>query len=94
MGQNTIIGTELCELSGAEKERLGINFGVKIVGPISGLLSGSNLSEGFIITKIDGKAISSLEQLELQLADEQGVMIEGIYPDGTHDRYFTKGFQV
>ena len=90
----TIIGTKVCELSSEEKQNLNIAFGVKILGPIYGLLTETNLNVGFIITKINGKILESMEQLEKQLREEQGVMIEGIYPDGTHDRYFTKGFQV
>lgn len=87
-------GTKLRELSSEEKKSLGLSCGVEVLGPVSGLLSDSSINEGFIITKIDGKLLVSMEQLEHELRKKEGVMIEGIYPDGTNDRYFTKGFEV
>jgi hypothetical protein len=35
-----------------------------------------------------------MEQLENEMKGTEGAMIEGMYPDGTHDRYYTRGFQV
>ncbi|GJM30565.1 MAG: hypothetical protein DHS20C17_32000 [Cyclobacteriaceae bacterium] len=90
----TFIGSNICELSPEEKKNLGIRFGLKIIRPIPGMLIDSNLSEGFIVTKIDREYVESIEQMVQLLNKEQGVLIEGIYPDGTHDHYFSKGFQV
>ena len=88
------MGTKLRELSSDEKKSLGLSCGVEVLGPITGLLAESSINEGFIITKIDGKVLESMEQLEYQLRNKEGVMIEGIYSDGTNDRYYTKGYQV
>ncbi|GJM05455.1 MAG: hypothetical protein DHS20C09_14460 [marine bacterium B5-7] len=93
MKQGNLSGTQISELTAAEKEYLGINIGVKVVGPISGLLENTNVSEGFVITSVDGKPANSIRQVEQQFELEQGVMIEGIYPDGTNTRYFSRGFQ-
>ena len=90
----TIIGANVSELTAEEKKNFGLSFGIKILGPISGLLTESHLGEGFIITKINGINLESMEQLENEMNKTEGAMIEGMYPDGTHDRYYTRGFQV
>ena len=90
----TVIGTNLTELTTEEKRNLGLSFGIKILGPISGLLTESHLGEGFIITKVNGINLASIAQLESEMKRTEGAMIEGIYPDGTHDRYYTRNFRV
>ncbi len=91
---DTLIGANLSELNAQEKKKLGIDGGIKIVGPVSGILVDSKFDEGFIITKINGLDACSIEQLEKELSKEKGAIIEGIHPDGSYDRYFTKQFQV
>jgi hypothetical protein len=94
MESTTLVSANICELTPEEKRKLGIPFGFKILRPIPAILKDCNLSEDFIITRINSEPVESIEQLVQLLKNEQGVIIEGIYPDGTHDNYFSKGFHV
>jgi hypothetical protein len=88
------IGTNIRELSEDEKKILGVKFGLKIIGPTTGILKDTNLCEGFVITTINDRKVHSLNQLEELLMSGQGALIKGIYPDGTHDHYFISGHQT
>ena len=91
---NYMEGIRLCELNREEVRNIGLMYGVKIVGPVTGLLANSGVSEGFIITRVNNKALNSIKQLQDELNKGMGAMIEGMYPDGTHDHYYTESFKV
>jgi Do/DeqQ family serine protease len=82
----TIMGAELQPISDKDKERLGVEMGVKIVKLSSGKIKDVALREGFIITHLDHKAVSSPGEVAriIQQA-HSALLIEGIYPDGTKD---------
>ena len=50
---------------------------------------------GFIITKINGKAVKSVKEFESALAGKEDSMVqfEGLYPDAPYDVY-TFGFRM
>jgi len=53
-----------------------------------GKLRNSGVRANFIITKVDGEAVSSAEDLNRILADKQGgVLLEGVYPNGQKAYY-------
>ncbi len=56
------------------------------------LASQTDLREGFIITKVDGKPVKSTEDLSAALYEKQGgVMLEGVYPDRPGTYYYAFG---
>ncbi|MFB9293404.1 Do family serine endopeptidase [Persicitalea jodogahamensis] len=92
------LGAEFDNLTTPEKQRLSryrIEGGVKIMDIKGGKLSRAGVSEGFIITKVNGKQISSVNELKSALADKSGAMVqfEGVYADAPADVY-TFGFRM
>jgi len=86
-----MIGLNLRELTVQEKKEYGVDIGLKVVGRVTGYLrEETNMCEDFIITAINGKPVASLEEFEDMIEAEEGVMLEGFYPDGTPDHYYTK----
>ncbi|MGI9543954.1 MAG: hypothetical protein ACR2MX_11920 [Cyclobacteriaceae bacterium] len=86
-----MVGLNLRELTAQEKKKYEVDIGLKVVGRVTGnLREETNMCEDFIITAINGKPVASLEEFEDMIDGEKGVMLEGFYPDGTPDHYFTK----
>lgn len=71
-----------------EMKKLNINNGLKVLKLGAGKLLGSGIKEGFIITSVDKKKISSVEDIRAALENKNGgVLIEGIYPNGMRAYY-------
>jgi Do/DeqQ family serine protease len=87
------LGAEFEELTDAEKRRGEIVGGVKVKKLSSGKLRNqTDIREGFIITKVDKKPISSKKELEEALKkSEGGVLLEGIYLDLPGTYYYGIG---
>jgi len=86
-----MIGLNLEELSAQEKKKLGLKVGLKVVGPITGILrEETNICEDFIITAVNGHPVTNLNEFEELIEGVEGVMLEGLYPDGTPDHYYTR----
>lgn len=72
----------------ADKNKFGLDGGVKISKLNNGKLKSSGIREGFIITSVDKRPIKTKEDLENALKNKQGgVLIEGIYPNGLRAYY-------
>ncbi len=94
----TVMGAEFGNLTDQEKQRLGrykVEGGVKVVSINGGKLARSGVEEGFVITKVNGKAVRSVKELESSLAgkSESMVQFEGLYPDAPYD-LFQFGFRL
>ena len=86
--ETTIKETGMRELSVHERRRTGLMGGVMIEGPVSRTLKEySNITEGFIITCIDGTPVSTLDDLVDAVREKDRLTLEGIYPDGTYTYY-------
>ena len=90
-GNTNIIKTETVSILGAtyevvsnsEKQRLGINNGLKVIDLQNGKLRSNGIRNGFIIVKVNNKTINTLDDLKSTLNGIQGgIYIEGIYPNG------------
>jgi serine protease Do len=78
------LGATFREATAEECSKLKIKSGVKVTSITIGKLYQSGIKKGLIITKIDNESISSVDKLmELLEEKEGGVLIEGIYPNGT-----------
>ncbi len=83
-----LLGGTFENVNSTEKDKLGLDGGVKISKLDNGKLRGSGIREGFIITSVDKKPIKSTADLENALKTKQGgVLIEGIYPNGMRAYY-------
>ena len=72
----------------AEMKKLGIQNGVQITDLKNGKLFAAGIKEGFIITSIDKKKISTLADVENAMKGKAGgILIEGVYPNGMHAYY-------
>ena len=67
-----------------ELERLNIEMGVRLSQDLNGRFKRAGIQEGFIITRINKKTIEKPEDVvSLLEPKEGGVLIEGVYPNGT-----------
>jgi serine protease Do len=83
-----LLGADFEELTKDEKQKLRIDSGVKISKLYSGKLRSSGINEGFIITKVDKKAVNSYRDIAQVLENKKGgVLIEGVYQNGMKAYY-------
>ena len=83
-----LLGAEMKTIDEALADKLNLQGGVQVVQLNAGKLRReTQLNEGFVITKVNGDQIESIEDLTEKLeGSEGGVMLEGVYEDipGTH----------
>ncbi|WP_016777594.1 Do family serine endopeptidase [Anaerophaga thermohalophila] len=89
----TILGVELEEADKETARRIGIEGGVKITRLKEGKLKRStDVREGFIITKVNGNSVRSVESFVNQLEKiKGGVFLEGVYEDYPGKYYYAFG---
>ncbi|NND05869.1 MAG: Do family serine endopeptidase [Saprospiraceae bacterium] len=87
------LGANLETINDDLANELNIHGGVKVTELYAGTLRRSTqMKEGFIITHVDGKRISSVDELAEYLDDKSGgVMLEGIYQDTGEKHYYAVG---
>ncbi len=80
---NATFGVMLQPVSRQEMNSLKIKNGLKIVEIRQGAFQGAGV-EGFIITSVNGKAVSNKNDLETAIASSRSrkTYIEGVYPNG------------
>ncbi|GDX53413.1 serine protease [Bacteroidota bacterium] len=89
----SLLGAQFADISAREKKDLGIAGGAKITKIEDGKLSRfTDIREGFIITKVDNKQITSVADLKALLENKKGgVMIEGTYADAPGQYFYAFG---
>lgn len=91
VSMSTVLGAHFQKVNKAQLQKLKIRYGVEVAKISAGKLKSAGLREGFIITSIDKKPVSSPEEVVNILEHKQGaVLIEGIHPNGKKD-YFAIG---
>ncbi len=61
---------------------------MRITKLTNGKLASAGIKQGFIITSIDRKKVTNVQELSDYLQDKAGgVLIEGIYPNGVKAYY-------
>ncbi len=82
-------GAEFEEVSESLKGRLEIEGGATVKSLGEGRFKEAGIKEGFIVTKIDKRPIRDLDDLTSSLRNLQGdgVLVEGIYPNGDKAYY-------
>ncbi len=83
------LGIALSEVDNSELAKLKITNGVKIATlAATSKFSGAGIKEGFIITSINKRKIANVKEAQTILgATSGGVLVEGIYPNGTKAYY-------
>ena len=77
------LGADLETPSSEQLRRLGIKSGLQVKNLSNGKLKGAGIKEGFIITRVDRKAVQSSKDVMSALNKKDGgVLIEGVYPNG------------
>lgn len=75
------LGGKLETIDKATAQKNNIAGGVVVKSLGNGILKGTRMQEGFIITKVNGREIKSIEELGEALKSASGqVQVEGIYP--------------
>lgn len=86
INKNTALGATFELLSDKEKKELNINYGAKIKSLTTGKLKSVGLEEGMMITKVNDKAVTSVEQLTSELNKSNGgVLLEVMSKSGKKD---------
>lgn len=82
------LGASFSTVSESERQKLGISGGARIENLGTGKFKNIGIKEGFIITRIDQQEIATAEELKKVLSEKSGgVLIEGVYPNGTKAYY-------
>ena len=88
------LGIELRDLSKSERRRLEVESGVMVKSIVRGSkIERTNMDPGFIITKVNETAVSSVEEIIQELKKNEGkVLLEGVYENypGEWGYTFTK----
>ena len=80
---SSALGAKLVPISNDLKKKFGLRGGVQVAGLSDGLLKSQGVKEGYIITQIDRKLVTEVEDVATILRNASGgVLIEGIYPNG------------
>lgn len=75
------LGAELVTLDGRQAKNYGIAGGVIVKKINNGAINDqTRMRDGFIITKINGKPVKSVEELRAAIGTSKDVKIEGVYP--------------
>ena len=87
------LGLELEELDSKARKALNLKEGVKVSRINPGKVSKqTDMREGFVITRIDGKPVDSIEGVEKALKGKSGgVMLEGVYAGSPGSYYYAFG---
>jgi serine protease Do len=82
------LGAEFQEMDAAELSALRLENGVKIGKLKQGKLAQVGLQEGFVVTSIDRKKITNVQDVQEALTNKSGlVLIEGFYSNGMRASY-------
>lgn len=88
-----VLGGDFEELDKSVAKKLEIDGGVKVKRLYAGKLRKfTDMREGFIITKVDGQKVQTVEDLVKALENKKGgVMLEGVYEDLPGEFYYAFG---
>jgi len=82
------LGATFEAVSAEDLKKLNIENGLRVTKLNAGKLASAGIKEGFIITSVDKKKISSIEDVKATLAKKKGgVLIEGVYSNGMRAYY-------
>jgi serine protease Do len=85
----TFSGAKFEPLTKEEMSKLDLSGGAKVSSIRSSEFKNTGIEDGFIITRIDKNRVEKPQDVErlLKNAGDEGVLLEGIYPDGRRAYY-------
>jgi serine protease Do len=85
----TFSGAKFTPLTKEEMSKLDLTGGAKVSSIRSSEFKNTGIEDGFIITRIDKNRVEKPQDVErlLKNAGDEGVLLEGIYPDGRRAYY-------
>lgn len=88
---NVVLGSELETISDRDKQRMGINRGIRVSKIGTGKLKEAGVTEGFIITDVNKRPVYEVNEFRRIISSARGgILIEGLYPNG-ETAYFVFG---
>ena len=82
------LGATFEDITSDDMQKLGISNGLRVNKLGAGKLLSAGIKEGFIITSVDKKKISTVDDIKTALESKKGgVLIEGVYPNGMRAYY-------
>lgn len=84
----SLLGANFSPIPEKLKSDLNIENGIQVNTLGDGKLRNAGVRQGFIITRVDGKTVRSIDELSNAIASKKGgILIEGIYPNRTRAYY-------
>ena len=85
------LGAQFEDLSAQDAKQLGISGGVRVKKIVDGKLAETDVEEGFIIVKANGKNVKSTKDLQAIMSavkEGEGLMLIGMYPNSSRMYYY------
>lgn len=85
------LGGEFSNLSDKDRQALGVSGGVRVNKIMDGKLAETEIEEGFIIMKANGKNVKSVKDLETIVGNTkegEGLLLIGMYPNSSRTIYY------
>lgn len=85
------LGAEFEELSAQDAKQLGVTGGVRVKSIRDGKLAETDVEEGFIIVKANGKNVKTAKDLQAIMSavkEGEGLMLIGMYPNSSRMYYY------
>jgi serine protease Do len=83
-----VLGSEFQNLESDELAALKTDYGVRIEKIGNGKLAQIGIQQGFVVTAIDRKKVTNVQDVQKYLGNKSGtVIIEGFYPNGMRASY-------
>lgn len=82
-----VLGANFREVTDAQKQQLGISYGLEVLKVDNGRMKEAGISRGFIIQKVNNQSVKSIDDLqsivkETSTSKEPVLYIQGIFPTG------------
>ncbi|MEZ0609277.1 Do family serine endopeptidase [Fibrella sp. WM1] len=85
------LGAEFSNLTDRERQQLGVNGGVRVTKILDGKMAETDVEEGFIIVKANGKNVKTVKDLETIVGgvkEGEGLLLIGMYPNSSRMIYY------
>lgn len=85
------LGAEFSNLTDRERQQIGVNGGVRVTKILDGKMAETDVEEGFIIVKANGKNVKSVKDLETivgTVKEGEGLLLIGMYPNSSRMIYY------
>ena len=85
------LGAQFEELSAQDAKQIGIPGGVRVKKITNGKLAETDVEEGFIIVKANGKSVKTTKELQAIMSsvkEGEGLMLIGMYPNSSRMYYY------